>query len=126
SYVPLLEVMGRMPQHFTDKTIDAVDTFKTVLTATPGSRAYRLAIDNLPDAAETFLFVLMIGFMTMGILVFLMAPKGVTRMSLGFMTIMAASYFLWVSGMAGYQIAAMQLVSFIMFVVLVPEPGSQR
>lgn len=125
-YSELIDVFGRMPQHMLDKTILAADTFKDVLTATPGSRVHRLALDNLPEATETIMVLGILSVSTLGVILFLMSPKGMTRMTCGLVVIILATYFLWVSGMAGYQIAAVQLMAFVLFVVLVPEPGSQR
>ncbi|ATN29922.1 polyprotein [Long Pine Key virus] len=126
SYVHVLDVLGKMPQHFSDKAIASVDTFRTVFTADPSSRNYRHAVDNLPEAAETAIFMGMLFAVTLGLVVVFMMPKGMTRMSVGFLVMLLATYFMWTSNMAGYQIAAVQLVAFIFFLVLVPEPGNQR
>nr|YP_009259533.1 nonstructural protein NS4A [Donggang virus] len=126
SYMPILDVVGKLPQHFSDRAIDAADTIRTVLTANPDSRSYRLAIDNLPEAAETAMLIGMLVSVTMGSIMFLMMPKGITRMSLGLIVMIMATWFMWTSGMAGYQIAAVQLLAFVFFLVLVPEPGNQR
>nr|QJW38943.1 polyprotein [Saint Louis encephalitis virus] len=126
SALGMMEVMGRMPNHFWEKTVAAADTLYLLGTSEANSRAHKEALAELPDSLETLLLIGMLCVMSMGTFIFLMNRKGVGKMGLGAFVITLATALLWAAEMPGTQIAGVLLIVFLLMIVLIPEPEKQR
>ncbi|QXU65801.1 polyprotein [Aripo virus] len=123
---PIWEVVSGLPVHLSDKAMRSIDTFRTVFTADTDSRFYREAVNELPDAMEVVVFAAMMSVCTLGMFLILVMPRGCSRMTAALVVLLTSGGMMWMSGIAGYKIAAALLIAFILIVVLIPEPGNQR
>nr|YP_009329954.1 nonstructural protein NS4A [Saint Louis encephalitis virus] len=126
SALGMMEVMGRMPNHFWEKTVAAADTLYLLGTSEANSRAHKEALAELPDSLETLLLIGMLCVMSMGTFIFLMNRKGVGKMGLGAFVMTLATALLWAAEVPGTQIAGVLLIVFLLMIVLIPEPEKQR
>nr|ABD85067.1 polyprotein precursor [West Nile virus] len=126
SQIGLIEVLGKMPEHFMGKTWEALDTMYVVATAEKGGRAHRMALEELPDALQTIALIALLSVMTMGVFFLLMQRKGIGKIGLGGAVLGVATFFCWMAEVPGTKIAGMLLLSLLLMIVLIPEPEKQR
>nr|NP_776019.1 non-structural protein NS4a [West Nile virus] len=126
SQIGLVEVLGRMPEHFMVKTWEALDTMYVVATAEKGGRAHRMALEELPDALQTIVLIALLSVMSLGVFFLLMQRKGIGKIGLGGVILGAATFFCWMAEVPGTKIAGMLLLSLLLMIVLIPEPEKQR
>ncbi|AIV98055.1 polyprotein [Paraiso Escondido virus] len=126
NWTGLAEALKNVPDHLKERSQEAIDTVVMLFKSDTSSRAYKHAMNMIPNAAETALLVALIFICTSGLVLFFMAPKGIGRMSLSILVMAGAAWLMYVGGVKLPHIACSMLIFFIMMVILVPEPGCQR
>nr|AIU94739.1 polyprotein [Aroa virus] len=127
SSVPsLLEVVGMLPRHFSEKGTDALDNLKILMTSDPNGRAYKHAVAELPETLETILLITMLTVASLSVFLLLMRQKGIGKMGLGLVVLVATGGLLMMAEVAPAKIAGVIILVFLLMVVLIPEPEKQR
>ncbi len=126
SYMRIVDALIMVPPMLKEKVVDAADTLALLLRSEEGSRAYKLAQESAPEAITTLIMVTFLVLLSAGLVLMLMWPKGISKMSLGMLTMSVAGYLLLEGGLTQVQVAGILLVFFILMVVLIPDDGSQR
>ncbi|ABI23561.1 polyprotein [Entebbe bat virus] len=126
SMTTILERVVQVPGLMKDNLQEAWDTYHTLLRADENSSRHRMALDNIPEPMLSTMCVASVASMTMGIFLYMLAPKGTSRKTLAFVTMVAASVGLWDGDVSVVKIASMMLVFFILCVILIPDAGLQR
>nr|AAV34159.1 polyprotein [Sepik virus] len=122
----LLIGLQGFPKYLSGRMKEAVDTLTVLYNSEAGSRAYKHALAMMPEAVTIFLLIMLTIICTSGIVMFFLAPKGLSRMSMAMMTMLVSAYLMSLGGMNPVQVSCVMLVFFIFMVVLIPEPGTQR
>nr|QAU20974.1 polyprotein [Yokose virus] len=122
----MVEKVALIPEVLKERVQDAFDTYYTLYKAEEKSRSYQIALDQLPEALITTMCLGALTMATCGILLYLMLPKGTSRMTLAFITMLITGAGLWAGGLSTVKVASSMLVFFILCVVLIPDAGMQR
>nr|YP_009553734.1 NS4A [Kampung Karu virus] len=122
----LLTVIGGLPGYMNEKWMNAMDTLYILWSGDSSSRAYREAMNSLPEALEVAITVALATIVTLGIFFVLMRSKGMSKMTVGLITMMFASALLLWAEVPAAQVAGLVVVMFILMVVLVPDSEKQR
>nr|WGG62775.1 polyprotein [Trionyx sinensis flavivirus] len=122
----ILTMIGKTPEYMNEKWKTSVDTLFTLVKGEPGTRAYREALNSLPEAIEIGVTIALAAVITLGVFVVLMKSKGMSKMTAGFLTMMAASTLLLWAEVGAPQVAALMVIMFILMVVLIPDSEKQR
>nr|UVK35469.1 polyprotein [dengue virus type 1] len=121
----ILEI-GKLPQHLTLKAQNALDNLVMLHNSEQGGKAYRHAMEELPDTIETLMLLALIAVLTGGVTLFFLSGKGLGKTSIGLLCVMASSALLWIASVEPHWIAASIILEFFLMVLLIPEPDRQR
>nr|ATG32103.1 polyprotein [Rocio virus] len=122
----MMDVMARMPDYFWTKTMNAADNLYVLATTEKGGRAHRAALEELPDTLETVLLIAMMSLASCGMLALMMQRKGIGKTGMGTAVLTAVTILLWMADVPAPKIAGVLLISFLLMIVLIPEPEKQR
>ncbi|AHH82586.1 polyprotein [Tyuleniy virus] len=122
----LIHGLGAMPELMAKRGEQALDVFYTLMYGETGSRAFRQAEAELPEAFCTVLEFICLGLGTCGVLWLLSMRCTTNRLFLGVIVMFCAGGCMWYGGFTAGQIAGMLMVFYVVLVVLLPEPGTQR
>ncbi|AAV34152.1 polyprotein [Aroa virus] len=122
----LLEGVGRLPEHLGQRLKESIDTLYLAFTAEVGSRPHREAMQEMPAALETVLVFFLLMIMTGCTFFLLMRHKGINKMGYGMVVMSAVGGLLWYGNVPAPKIAGILLLTFLLMVVLIPNPEKQR
>nr|WCD39401.1 polyprotein [Ilheus virus] len=122
----VMEVMGRMPDYFWTKTLNAADNLYVLATANKGGRAHQAALEELPDTVETILLMTMMCVASLGMFALMVHRRGLGKTGLGTLVLATVTVLLWISDVPAPKIAGVLLIAFLLMIVLIPEPEKQR
>nr|YP_009345031.1 polyprotein [Meaban virus]ABB90668.1 polyprotein [Meaban virus] len=122
----LVHGLGLMPELMARKGEQALDVFYTLWHGDAGERAFRQAEAELPEALCTVLEFICLGVGTLGLLWLLSARCTTNRLLIGVLVMGMAGGLMWIGGFTAGQIAGMMIIFYVVLVVLLPEPGTQR
>ncbi|ACJ64915.2 polyprotein [T'Ho virus] len=122
----IIEVMGRMPDFLAEKTLNAVDNLYVLTTSEKGGRAHKEALEELPETIETVILISMVMVASAGMLTFFLYRKGVGKTGLGVLVLGTVTLLLWMAEVPATKIAGVLLISYLLMIVLIPEPEKQR
>nr|QTA74161.1 polyprotein [Kama virus] len=117
---------GMMPEIMARRGEQALDVFYTLWNGDAGSRAFRQAEAELPEAFCTILEFVCLGIGTLGLLWLLSLRCTTNRLLVGVVVMGIAGALMWMGGFSAGQIAGMMIIFYVVLVVLLPEPGTQR
>nr|QTX93350.1 polyprotein [dengue virus type 3] len=122
----LVTEIGRVPSHLAHRTRNALDNLVMLHTSEHGGRAYRHAVEELPETMETLLLLGLMILLTGGAMLFLISGKGIGKTSIGLICVIVSSGMLWMADIPLQWIASAIVLEFFMMVLLIPEPEKQR
>nr|AIU94742.1 polyprotein [Naranjal virus] len=122
----ILEGVGKLPEHLGARLKDSIDVLYLAFTAEAGSRPHREAMHELPAALETILVFALLMALTGTTFFLLMRHKGINKMGYGMIVMTAVGGLLWYGNIQAPKIAGILLLTFLLMVVLIPEPEKQR
>nr|YP_009345037.1 polyprotein [Saumarez Reef virus]ABB90674.1 polyprotein [Saumarez Reef virus] len=122
----MIHGLGLMPEIMAKRGEQALDVFYTLWHERAGTRAFTRAEAELPEAFCTIFEFIFLGLGTCGVIWLLSARYTASRLFLGVVVMSVAGTLMWCGGFAAGQIAGMMIVFYIVLVVLLPEPGTQR
>nr|YP_009256192.1 polyprotein [Edge Hill virus]C8XPB2.1 RecName: Full=Genome polyprotein; Contains: RecName: Full=Capsid protein C; AltName: Full=Core protein; Contains: RecName: Full=Protein prM; Contains: RecName: Full=Peptide pr; Contains: RecName: Full=Small envelope protein M; AltName: Full=Matrix protein; Contains: RecName: Full=Envelope protein E; Contains: RecName: Full=Non-structural protein 1; Short=NS1; Contains: RecName: Full=Non-structural protein 2A; Short=NS2A; Contains: RecName: Full=Non-structur len=126
SYLGVWHAVQMAPLKLGEKLTESLDTMVMLMRSEEGTRAYKLASTNAPEAVTILLMTGIVVACTLGVGLAFMWPKGVDKMSMGMITMSIAGYLMLQGGLTPVQVASVLLIFFIFMVVLIPEAGTQR
>nr|YP_009433741.1 polyprotein [Potiskum virus]ABI54483.1 polyprotein [Potiskum virus] len=122
----LLDILWEVPNQLGEKIGSSIDTLMILMKSEEGSRAHKLAMQEAPEALTTIILVVLVAMCSLGMVFFLMRPKGIDKMSMAMVTMAVTGYLLSAGGLTHVQVGGCMLVFFVMMVVMIPESGTQR
>ncbi|ABD64515.1 polyprotein, partial [Ngoye virus] len=122
----ILDALGRVPGHLAQRIPKAADTLGLLLNAEPGTRAFKEASREGPEAIELLTLVSIAVLLTGGLA--LVAAFRITgnRMSVAALSVAVTAVLMYWGGFSWGAMAGMVMTSTVFFLVVVPEPGGQR